>query len=173
MVIADEKGHGFTILEKSGTNGVKITPGSNLPTGKIGIIPYYQIFRARRERIISQEIYNIACHAQGTEANLIFLFYIVKYCLLRYRESLLEHENFQLSKLSCSDSIRNDTFTTERVFSRYITLKGQVEESWIKAPYRVIESIGIAPQGIKILSNLDSPASLSTDNDSWVTVEED
>ena len=179
MVAVDpETGNGFIIQGKGGVNGFLIEIGSNLPKGKLGIIPQYQLYQARRERAISQETYTIGMHVHGDPSTLIFLFSIVKYALYRYREALLEHENFQLSRLSCSPMSKNQIFQTENVFSRFITLRGQVEESWVKTPYRFIEAIDLGKvetldTGIKIISNKNSPAELDTEDDVWVTIEEE
>ena len=193
-------GAGFIIQGKAGDNGFHITPDSDLSAGKIGIVPQYQLYRARRERIISQEQYHIGCNVSGDPSTLMFLFSVVKYGLLRYREALLEHENFQLSSISCTDMIKNTSFDTENVFSRFITLKGQVEESWVKTPERFIESTDLSEvideddtpsgtngqtstsnvtgeeeyldKGIKILSQ-DAPEDLSGKDELWITVDED
>ena len=170
-------GNGWIINGKAGVNGFQIAAGSMLTGTKIGVVPQYQLYRAKRERIISQESYNIGCHVEGDQSTLIFLFGVIKYGLLRYREALLEHNNFQLSTISCTDMVRNDAFGIDNVFSRFITLSGQVEESWIKTPMRIIESVvnqgsGLE-KGIVILSNLDSPPSYDTEDDAWVTIEDD
>ena len=180
MIAIDPKtGNGFIIIEgQVGNNGFKITPDSNLTCGKLAIIPKYQIYRARRERAISKESYNIGVHCHGDPSTLIFLFGIVKYALFRYREVLLERENLQLSRVSCTDMIKNNHFKTENVFSRFITIKGQVEESWLKTPYRVIEAVDLEDtgeeytQGIKIISQ-KAPDELDTSEDLWVTIDEE
>lgn len=183
MLLADPKtGGAFIISGKAGTNGVQITPGSKLPKGKLVIIPQYPAYRARRERATSQEQYNIGCHAHGDPSLLIFLFSVVKYSLYRYREGLLEYNNFQLSTLTCTDMIRNDNMQEENIYSRWITLSGQVEESWVKTPKRFIEAIdfndpcreeGVVFQsGIKILSNKNKVMNEDEEDDVWVTIEE-
>lgn len=167
MVAVDpDTGNGYVIQSKAGTNGFLISTGASI-TGKLAIIPRFQVYRARRERAISQESYNIGCHAHGDPSTLLFLYNVVKYGLYRYRESLLESSNFQISNLSSTDMVKNDAFGQENVYSRFLTLSGQVEESWVKAPHRVIEAVDIAdpnadstalfPQGIKILSNTEPP----------------
>jgi hypothetical protein len=107
----------------------------------------------------------------------------VLYTILRYRESLLEGRQFTQSSVSSSDLVQNPNFEGpggENVFSRYITLTGQVENSWLKTPFRIIEAVEINEEneegfrsGIKILSNLDSPESLDTEDDIWTTIDED
>lgn len=179
MIVADpETGIGFVIEGKAGGNGFKIAVGSDLSSERIAIIPRYQVFRARRERAVSQETYNIGCHVHGDPSTLIFLHSVVKYSLYRYREGLLEHNNFQLSKISSTDMILNEAFGIENVYSRWITLSGQVEESWVKTPFRPIEAIDFIAKddeftaGIKVLSQ-DTPESLKEDFNHWATVDED
>ena len=191
MVAIDaDTGDGFLISGKAGTNGIQIAAGSDLTATKVGIVPEYQIYRARRERATSQETYNIGCHAHGDPSTLIFLFSVVKYALYRYRESLLEHENFQNSTLKVSDMLKNQSFETENVYSRFITLSGQVEETWLKSPKRIIEGVGIAGDasntredgteyvseqvaeiGIKVISQ-DAPESVDIEDELWVTIDE-
>ena len=178
VAIDPDTGVGFKITDV-GLDSFKIAAGSDLDVSKLAIIPQYQLYRARRERIISQETYNIGCHAHGDPSTLLFLFYLTKYALLRYREGLLEYNNFQLSNLSCTDMIKNDAFNADNVFSRFIILSGQVEEDWVKTPYRVIEAIelldtSIDSAGIKICSNEDTvEGTEEAQNDVWVTIDTD
>ena len=183
MLLVDPKtGNAWTILGKAGQHGIQIAAGTKLPKGNLAIIPRYHIYKARRERAISQEQYNIGCHVHGDPSTLIFLFGVVKYGLFRYREGLLEHNNFQLSNLTCTDMIKNDGMAEENVYSRWITLNGQVEESWIKTPKRFIEAVDlndpargegvVFESGIKILSK-DAPLSIDEEDDVWVTIDEE
>ena len=182
MLLADPKtGNAWTIIEKAGENGLRIASGTKLPKGDLVVIPRYHAYKARRERAISQEQYNIGCHVHGDPSMLIFLFGVVKYSLFRYREGLLEYNNFQLSNLTCTDMIKNDMMAEENIYSRWITLTGQVEESWIKTPKRYIEAIDlndpsrdkskVFESGIKILSK-DAPEIIDEEDDVWVTIDE-
>jgi hypothetical protein len=183
MIIIDPKtGGGFIINEKVGTSGLQIAAGSKLPAKELAIIPQYQLYRARREGIKSQETYQIGVHVHGDPAFLMYLFPIVKYGILRYREALLEANNFQNSTISCSDLINNDAFQSDKVYSRFITISGVVEETWLKTPQRFIESLAleqnvgttempVIESGIKILSQ-KAPPEYDTEDDSWTTVDE-
>jgi len=183
MVAVDpETGNGFIINEKAGDNGFSIAAGSDLDVSQLAIVPKYQIYRARRERIISQESYNIGCHAHGDPSTLIFLFALTKYALLRYREGLLESNNFQLGTLQCTDMIKNEAFGSDNVYSRFITLSGQVEEDWLKSPFRVWEAVDIIDReegmdpgiGIKVCANEDIiEGSDEAENDLWTTIKVD
>lgn len=181
LLVDPATGGAFIINGKAGVNGLQIAAGSALPSGQLAIIPQYHAYRARRERAISQEQYTIGCHTHGDPSTLIFLFDLVKYSLYRYREGLLEHNNFQLSNLTCTDMIKNDQMAEENVYSRWITISGQVEESWLKTPMRFIEAIDlndpdrdesvVFESGIKILSK-EAPENIQEEEDVWVTINE-
>jgi hypothetical protein len=145
---------------------------------KIAIAPQFLTYRAQMERIISQETYNIGCHVHGDPAQLVFLFSMVKYALLRYREGLFERFRFDLGTISSTDIMENEAFGADNVYSRFITLSGQVEEYWVKSPFRKWEAIdfidrgdagGVPVSGIKILSNLTDG---DQKNDVWTTIKD-
>jgi len=177
MVVASPtSGIGFVIIEKAGNNGFRIASGSDLPSGELAIVPRFQTYRARRERIISQETYHIGCHTEGDPSTLLFVHSAVKYCLLRYRESLLEFNGFELSTISSTDMIKNDAFGAENIYSRFIVLSGQAVESWVKTPYRKIEAVDIIDReekferGIQVISQ-DAPDGVG-DDEIWTTVDD-
>jgi uncharacterized protein YaaQ len=170
-------GDAFVIIEKAGVQGFRIETGLTIGFTKVAIAPQFRTYRARMERIITQETYNIGCHVHGDQAQLSFLFNLVKYALLRYREGLFERFNFDLSTLSFSDSLENSAFGADNVYSRFITISGQVEEYWVKSPFRKWEVVdfidkdetgGEAP-GIKIISNKDDG---DLENDVWTTIDD-
>lgn len=190
VAIDPETGQGFLISGKAGELGIQIPAGSDLKGQKVAIVPEYQVYRARRERATSQETYNIGCHTHGDPATTLFLFAVVKYGLYRYREALLEHENFQLGTLQASDMVKNQSFESENIYSRFITLSGQCEETWLKTPYRVIEASRIVGTeevldedgnptgetrevpGIKILSQ-EAPDNIMPECETWITIDDD
>jgi hypothetical protein len=182
VAIDPDTGSGFIINGKAGENGFSIAPGSDLNVDKIAVIPRYQLYRARRERIISQESYNIGCHSHGDPSTLLFLFHLTKYALLRYREGLFESNNFQLGTIQCTDMVKNDAFGQDNVYSRFITLSGQAEEDWLKTPFRVWEAAELIDRGealdpgigIKVCSNKNTVKGSDEDqNDLWQTIDND
>lgn len=182
VLVDPDTAEGYVIIDISG-EGLFIEPGLNLTFSKCGVIPKFQTYRVRREHTFFQESYSIGCHVHGDPNSLIWLHSIVLYCILRYRESLLEGQCFTQSSVSSSDLVENGAFSGpsgDNVFSRYITLTGQVENTWLKTPKRVLEAVELAEHenegirsGIKILSNLDSPDELDTEDDLWTTIKDD
>lgn len=145
MVVVDpNNGNGY-VISKIVANGIHIAPGINLNTNEVGIIPEYVIYKARREMATFQERVTLGCHVHGDPNALLWLYSIMMYGLLRYREGALESRNFQLSNIETSDMIRNGAWENigENVYSRFITITGQVENTWIKAPKRIIESVNL------------------------------
>lgn len=172
-------GNGYIIQGKGGENGFIIEKDLDFSVEKIAVVPKYQVYRARKERIWSKEVYNIGCHAHGDPSLTLFLYAITKYALLRYREGLLEYQNFEVSSIQSTDFIKNDAFNTENVYSRFIVLSGQVEETWLKAPHQIIEAAGVDivdeedSAGIKIFSNeITIIGSEEDENDLWKTIKE-
>jgi len=174
-VINPQTGAGFIITSKN-NNGFFITPGTVINFDVIAVIPEYRIYKARREIATFQENISIGCHVHGDPNALLWLYSIMMYGLLRYREGLIESRNFQISNLTTTDMIRNDAFQSfgENVYSRFITLTGQVENTWIKAPKRVIETINII-DGIDaglIMINKDNgqvPDIVDAEEEIWVS----
>lgn len=178
VVIDPDTGNGFVISEVS-NNGFFISAGSAISFDRIGILPNYRVFKARREIATFQEKITLGCHTHGDPNTLLWLYSILMYGLLRYREGVLESRNFQLSNIETSDMIRNDAFQSfgENVYSRFITISGQVENTWIKAPKYVIEAINItdSSSGIKtsglIIKGTDGaeiPEIIDAENEMWV-----
>ncbi len=176
MVVVDPTtGGGYVVTKKSGT-GIFIAEGTALTTISVGVLPQYRIFRARREIATFQERVTIGCHAHGDPNSLLWLYSFMMYGLLRYREGVLESRNFQLSNIETSDMVRNDAFQNigENVYSRYITITGQVENTWVKAPKRIIESVKISDfegndSGLVIINEDggEVPEIIDTENESW------
>jgi hypothetical protein len=170
-----DTGNGYKIIEKAGNNGFRIQTDLTIDFEKVAIAPQFLTYRARMERIISQESYSIGCHCHGDPSLTHFLYNLVKYALLRYREGLFEQFNFQLGTISATDTIENEAFGSDNVFSRFITLSGQVEEYWVKSPFRTWETIvfddkdgDLKTSGIKIISNITD----GSEEDLWTTVED-
>lgn len=178
MILVDPvAGQGYVIKEVFGYTLV-IEDGLTITAASLGVVPQYQFYEARVEHSFFQESYNIGCHVHGDPQALLWLHSIVLYSILRYRESLLEANGFCQSSLSSSDMMVNGAGNdAEELFSRYITLSGQVENSWIKSPKRIIESVVLREKktngyvgGIKIISNLDTPEIIDENNEPWKTV---
>lgn len=183
MILVDPAtGNGYVIHDVV-EGGVQLDVGLTLNAAKYAVVPQYPFYEARVGHTFFQETYNIGCHVVGDPQTLLWLHSIVLYSLMRYREGLFEANGFAQSNISSSDLLPNPNFTGpggEVAWTRTISLTGQVENSWIKAPRRRIESVVFGDNastgfkgGIHILSNLDSRPDLQTPNQVWDTIEDD
>lgn len=117
----------------------------------------------------------------------LWLTSIVTYLLLRFRESLLEAKYYTQSQISIGELTPTspaDNPGGDLIYSRYITLTGQVEYSWIKGLKRIVEKVELEhikdnnggqdiETGIRFLSNEDSQYPADIDQELWTTVKDD
>lgn len=182
MVVFDPNtANGYEIIRKT-EGGIHIAAGTSLNFSTIAILPHYIIYRARREMATFQERITLGCHTHGDPSSLLWLYSFMMYGLLRYREGVLESRNFQLSNIETTDMIRNSAFQNigENVYSRFITITGQVENTWLKAPKRIVESAILREgstklAGLKIISKNggEVPEIIDTECEIWVAENEE
>lgn len=182
ILVNPANGTGYVILGLS-PSGILIEPDQEISATQFGIIPKFQYYEARVEHSYFQDTYHIACHAHGDPQVILWLWSIMTYALLRYRQGLLEANGFTESTFHSAPPELNEQWTTdggEKAFTRAISLTGQVQNTWIKAPHRFIETVSLKDPscdgytgGIKILSNLNTPPIIDTSDQNWVTIEDD
>src|ERR1035437_4476080 len=130
MILVDPAtGDGYGILDIT-PKGIMLETGIEFKAAKFGIVPQNQVYKARIEHTFFQETYNIVCHAHGDPQNLLWLWSITLYSIMRYRESLLEFSGFGESIISNSDVMEDSNYggvSGEEVYKRVITITGQVE----------------------------------------------
>lgn len=175
VLVNPASGQGYVIQDITG-DGIEIESGLEIKASQFGVIPEHAYYQARVEHAFFDETYIIGCHAHGDTQNVLFLWSIVKYSILRYRESLLEANGFAESTISSAGPDFDEAFTTaggEKAWARFMTLNGQIENSWIKSPRRFIEAIALREAvgdgyigGISIISNTDPPA-INKNNSNW------
>jgi hypothetical protein len=160
-----------------------IAPDQNIDATEFAVIPQFPYYQARIEHTFCQENYTVGCYVHGDPQNVIWLWSIVLYAIYRYRETLLEGNGFAQSVISSGELLEDPNYEGpggEQAFVRFINITGQIENSWIKAPKRYIESIVLKNRdqngvtgGIKILSNLDAPPTIDPADETWYTVADD
>lgn len=179
MILVDpDKGQGFVIKEIT-DEGFVIDPGIELDATRLAVVPAHQYYVARLEHSFFQSTCDISCYAHGDPQNTLWLHSIVLYSILRYRESLLESQGFSESSVASSALQDNPNYSGpngEQSFVMSISLTGQVENTWIKSPRRVIEKVVLREKkgsgftgGIKILSNSE-PEIVNEEDVNWFAI---
>lgn len=180
ILVNPSNGNGY-IIQSVGPNTIVIEADQEIDAAQFGVVPKYQYYEARIEHSFFDESYTIGCHAHGDVQPVLWLWSITKYSILRYRESLLEANGFAESSVNSGPPDLNVEFTTqggEKAYTRTLVIHGQIENSWIKSPRRIIEVVALKDRisrkayngGIKILSNLDTPSFIDKSQEVWNTV---
>ena len=141
VLVNTSTGTGFIIEEIMG-DLIMILSGSVIGSGKFAIVPKYQYYEAKVEHIWQNANYQIICTAMGDAQVAIWLHDIVFYALCRYKEGLLEALGLAESLFDSGALTQNPNLSDagQVAWERSITIKGKVENTFIKAPHRLIES---------------------------------
>lgn len=102
------------------------------------------------ESLVFNESYLIGCHAKGDPAQLLYLHSIVVFCLLRYKQRLLEARGFGESTMVSTDLRQSEAFKAlglaEPAYSRYVSLNGKVRHYWPKDEAEPIYGTNFVPE---------------------------
>lgn len=132
MVVVDVNGSQYPIL--SVLDGQTVTVAKGIVTNLSGC--YVKVsapaLTVTLESAVYKETYSVGCHVDSEPVHLTYLHSAVLFCLLRYRETLLEGRGFERSTLASSDFRRDDDELPEMVYSRYVQVTGSVRQAWPK-----------------------------------------
>lgn len=131
LSVVEGNGVAHAILEVNDDNSLDITAGA--ADFRKATLRYNFPARVQLESVQERETYQLGVHVSGPPLYCLVLHSLVKFCLYRYRQSLLEARNFSESTLSTSDFSRNAAIPFEEpAFTRYLTITGTVRQFWPK-----------------------------------------
>ena len=179
-------GNGTPVISINGQN-IFIKPGVELDASQLAIVPQFRYFQTRMGRSFFQETWNLTC-ATNDVATLLWLHSIVLFGLLRYREFMEHNGVLEITNLSSTDIFNADFSNAEgeEIYCRQITISNKVEQTWPRDLHKKIESVllrdinpaAASPSdpsgfvgGIRIVSNLATPAPLQNET-TWYTITE-
>ena len=79
-----------------------------------------------------REGYRIGCTCKGDPMATRWLHSLISFCLLHYRQDLLEARGLEVSSISSGPMVKDTRFEAENIFSRFISLAGIVRNYWPK-----------------------------------------
>ena len=79
-----------------------------------------------------REGYRIGCTCKGDAMATRWLHSLTSFCLLHYRQDLLEARGLEVSSISSGPMVKDTRFEVENIFSRFISLTGMVRNYWPK-----------------------------------------
>jgi hypothetical protein len=132
MLVIDKVGADHPILEVIDNQTVRLTAGLVADFTGALIKGQKPLFITSLESLVFRETYQIGCHYNGHESDLIDLYSIVMFILLRYKEELLEGRGFERSTIAAQGLMRNPAFPAENSYFRAINLQGYVRQYWPK-----------------------------------------
>lgn len=149
QLLIDSNGGEHQILEVLDFTRIKIAAELTVDLNKSYIRGQRPAYQTALESKVFKETYNIVCYAPAEATHGNYLYMIVLFILLTYKQSLLEARNLERTSISASDFAQNQLFGEELVYSRQITLTGYVRQMWPKniSPKYTAISTGIRIAG--------------------------
>lgn len=132
FLVSSVTGHAYVINKVVNVDTFLISPGVQDDFTNCFISPPSSLYNVHHELTFVWEQYTIGVHAENLPANTQWLWQILIYSLGRYKEVFLEKRGYGLSTFQSTALERNANFGVQNVYSRYVTLGGRVEVSWVK-----------------------------------------
>jgi hypothetical protein len=146
MVVVDSTGNSWPILGVVDYQTVQIQPNVNTNLTGCQIRSSQPGLIATVESSVFRETYVIGCHVQSEPVWLVYLHSIIAFCLLRYKQRLIEGRGYEISTFSSSDFSKNNYFgDQESVYSRFITVSGICRQVWPKDVVEAITDVEFQP----------------------------
>lgn len=174
-VLIDANGGEHEIVDVPAVNQATIVPLSGIDLKNAVIKGPRPSWVMSMESAGYQETYQIGLHVSGDPVYMLWLHSIIVFILLRYKQALLEARGLQKTVFSSSDLERNEQFETEFIFSRYISLTGNVRHFWPKYITRKIVYVGPgapgygpAGNGLQVIGSGNLPKEVDPNQATWI-----
>lgn len=159
MFIGDFGGRAHEVLEVIDDTSFRISPYVVADFRNSVIRPARPAFVTGVESSSFRETYSIGIHTPGEPQKLLWLHSIIVFCLLRYKQALLEARGFERSTFQSSEFNRESQFDTELVYGRYIRLSGHVRHYWPKNVSQKIGAVRVQPLRVSVGVTRDNGSS--------------
>jgi hypothetical protein len=114
-----------------------------------------------------KETYNIICNAKGEASELLYLWSIVMYSLMRYKKTLLEGRGFERTVISSTKVMTNNSLApvgSENVWSRVISITGFNKMTWARTVSDKITQASFGPDSLNVSQINFLPNQFETDS---------
>ena len=184
MLLVDGVGNRYPIIDiqvdTNGNENLLIQKGLVSDFSNCALLWSSNKLSVNLESLSFKEQYNIVCNVKGETDYLIYLYMITKYCLLRYKKTLLEGRGFERTTITCSKLMKNNSLApvgSENIWCRVITLTGYCREYWATVVSEKITQSSFAPpvgpDGLKFSQQNFNATSFKAEPDqldpSWLT----
>ena len=145
MTVVTNIGKSYTITEVLENNRFMIATGLNIDFANSFIKSAKPLYINTIESASFRETYRIGCHVHGESSKLAWLYSIVAFILLRYRQELLEARSFERTSITTAPFTRDDNWGKENCWVRFINVTGYVRNYWPKNLQDAILSVTTQP----------------------------
>lgn len=145
QVLVDRLGRTAVIREVLAARTLRIDRGAALEVSGVVIRGRFPPRAITLRNAYFEESLLVGCHAMGDQSQVIWLYTLVKFTLLRIRRRLLEGRGLENTSISGSDLKAIDYLDTSSQpgFARYLTVQGMALNVWPDDEAEVIESAAI------------------------------
>ena len=160
MILMDTTSNiGYSIEDVIEPDQIEVAEDLNANFTNAYIAPVDSFFVTSLESVLFRNTYSIKCIVQSDPVYLVYLTMIVRFILLRYKESLLEGRGFDRTTISLGAPYNAQQLTNvESTFGQDFSLTGYVREFWPKMISPKLQGIKI--NGLQALSGTTSPISI-------------
>lgn len=122
-----------------------------IATGIVESIAQVKVISAQKsvvtlESLEFRETFEIGCHVHSEPIYLTYLWSVLIFILLRYKEELIEGRGLERTTVSASGVVLNTSFPIQQpVFTRMTTVTGFVRQYWPKFIRNPIEGVTAGP----------------------------
>lgn len=133
FIFSPKVGKAYVIKEVIDSHTIRLAVKIKDAFQNVYVRTRFSLWNVESEITFFKESYTIGCYSQGSSATAYWLWQIVAYCLLRYKESYLERRGFELTSLSFGPLTASDPDVPgDKTFTRRIRLSGVVPATWVK-----------------------------------------
>jgi hypothetical protein len=132
FLVSQRSGKQYPILRVTGSNTFTIAAGTTDDFTGAYVLPPNPLWNQQKEQTFFRHSFAIFAAAVSDSVEANWLWQVLVYCLLRYKETYLEHRGFEVSTFQSGPMTLAEEFKPEFVYYRQVTLVGQCEANWIK-----------------------------------------
>lgn len=136
---------GYPIGEVLSASTFTIDPKVRANFSRAYVAPRESFMVVPLQSLLFRESYRITCYVQANPTHLLFLHSALVFVLLKNKAKLLEGRGFENFTIASSSLNAVDDTDSQMIFSRSLTINGQVRHYWPGEPSRVLDGIIIDP----------------------------
>lgn len=148
LLVVTAKGNAYQIQDVLNPQTLALLPDINDNFDSCTINPPQPSLLRHVQSAVFEEGYTLGCHVAGEPVYCQYLHSILVFCLLRYRKQLLEARGLECTKISSGSITKDDTFGTENVYTREVSVDGLIRQVW---PVTVEPAIATVESQVKII----------------------